>query len=95
MLYLFVVLGLQDPHPLHWQAGVAQRTGLAAVAGGGVHALHSREAGVKLTLQREDVSAGEAAKCMWFSQGFSTRKAFRLDDTFAHEKKRKLKGSAL
>lgn len=76
MSYLFVVLGVQNAHTLHRQAGVAQGTGLAAVARGGVHALHSREAGVKLTLQREGVSAVEAAKCMWFSQGSSTEKSF-------------------
>lgn len=36
----------------------------------------------------------EAAICVWFSQGFSL-KAFRFDDTFAHAKKRMLKGPVL
>lgn len=50
--YLFVGLGKQNAHTLHRQAGVAQWTGLTAVARGGVHTLHSGEAGVKLTLQK-------------------------------------------
>lgn len=94
VFYLFVGLGEQNAHTFHRQAGVAQRTGLTAVARGSVHALHSREAGVKLTLQKGGHEhAVEAAKCMWFSQGFST-KAFRFDDTFAHAKKRMLRGAS-
>lgn len=52
LLYLFVVLGVQNAHTLHWQAGVAQRTAVTAETRGSVHALHSREAGVKLALQK-------------------------------------------
>lgn len=52
VIYLFVGLGEHDPHPFHRQAGVAQRTGLAAVPRRGVDALHSRETGVKLALRR-------------------------------------------
>lgn len=49
--YLFVVLRKQNPDSFHRRAGEAQWTGLAAVARGRVNTLHSREAGVKLTLQ--------------------------------------------
>lgn len=52
LVYLFVGLGEQNTHALHWQAAVAQRTGVTAVARGRVHTLHSREAGVKLALQK-------------------------------------------
>ena len=67
LCYLFVGLGEQDAHTLHRQAAVAQRTGVAAVARGRVHALHSGETGVKLALQekkkkKEGMSAVEAAK---------------------------------
>lgn len=49
--YLFVGLRKQNADSLHRRAGEAQRAGLAAVARGRVDALHSGEAGVKLTLQ--------------------------------------------
>lgn len=78
--YLFVGLGEQDAHTLHRQAAVAQRTGVAAVTRGRVHALHSGETRVKLALQgkKEDTSAVEAAKCMWVSQGLFTEKLLGL-----------------
>jgi len=61
--YLFVGLSEQNAHTLHWQAVVAQRTGVTAEARGSVHTLHSGEAGVKLALRnkKEDMSSAEAA----------------------------------
>lgn len=53
LFYLFVGLGVQNTHTLHCQAGVAQWTGVTAEARGSIHTLHSREAGVKLALQKE------------------------------------------
>lgn len=50
--YLFIGLSVHYAHTLHWQAGVAQRTGVTAEAWGSVDAAHSRKAGVKLTLQK-------------------------------------------
>ncbi|KAG7241175.1 hypothetical protein INR49_025918 [Caranx melampygus] len=41
---------VQNSHTLHWQAGVAQGTGVAAEARGRVDALHSREAGLHHTI---------------------------------------------
>lgn len=49
--YLCVCLSEQNSHALHREAGVAQRTGVAAVARGSVHTLHASKAGVKLALQ--------------------------------------------
>lgn len=52
-LYLFVGSSKQNAHTLHRQANITQRADVAAEARGGVNALHSREAGVKLALQKE------------------------------------------
>lgn len=96
LFYLFVGLGVQNAHALHRQAAVAQRTDVTAEARGGVHALHSKEAGVKLALQEgKRTRALLKLKNVCGSHGASPQKAFRFDDTFAHAKKRMLKGPVL
>lgn len=99
LCYLFVGLGEQDAHTLHRQAAVAQRTGVAAVARGRVHALHSGETGVKLALQEKKKKGGHercwSCKMNVILTGPLHEKAFRSDDTFAHAKKRMLKGRVL
>lgn len=64
LIYLFVVLGEHDTHPFHRQAGVAQRTGLAAVPRRRVDALHSREAGVKPALRGGQATRTRLKPCL-------------------------------
>lgn len=96
--YLFVGLSEQNAHALHWQADVTQRAGVAAEARGSVNALHSREAGVKLALQKRRTWALlKQQKCTCSSQGFSL-KVSGPGDLFANEReeeKKRLKGPAL
>lgn len=68
-IYLFVGLGEHGTHPFHRQAGVAQRTGLAAVPRRRVDALHSREAGVKLALRGGQATCTRLEACLQSLKG--------------------------
>ena len=83
VFYLFVGLCVYDAHTLYSQAGVSQRTRVTSEPRGGVHTIHSREAGVKLALQERRKERGhedclkkkKSAKCVSLS-GLLTEKSF-------------------